>query len=324
MKLIKNAQISNGLRVLVRTDLDVPLDNGKILEEFRLERGLDTLKYIIDRGGFLVICGHIGKPEGVFVEELSTRHLLPYYNNKLGEGNFELLENLRFSPGEEKNEETFSKELSEKADIYVNDSFATCHRSHASIVGVTKFLKSYAGIELENEIDALAKIRLSPESPVVSIVGGAKLESKKPVINELLKISDYVLVGGKIGLEWKETIPSNLKLPVDYAEEQKDIGEKTQAEYAEIIATAKTIVWAGPMGLYEDDKFILGTKKIAEAIVNVTTKGAFSVIGGGDTVAAIQKLGLTQNVSFVSTGGGAMLDYLAKGTLPGIEVLDND
>jgi phosphoglycerate kinase len=324
MKLIKSAQISNGIRVLVRTDMDVPLENGKILEEFRLERGLDTLKYIIEQGGFPVVCGHIGKPDGMFVEELSTRHLLSYYNSHLGEGNFELLENLRFSVGEEKNDESFAKELSEKADIYVNDSFATCHRAHASIVGITKFLKSYAGIELENEIDALTKVRLTPENPVISIVGGAKLESKKPVINELLKISDFVLVGGKIGMEWKEAIPENLKLPQDYAEEQKDIGEKTQEEYVSIISTAKTIVWAGPMGLYEDDRYIKGTKKIAEAVVEVTGKGAFSVVGGGDTVAAIQKLGMTTGVSFVSTGGSAMLDYLAKGTLLGVEALDND
>ncbi|NMB70012.1 phosphoglycerate kinase [candidate division WWE3 bacterium] len=321
MKSIKEANIFKGLRVLVRADLDVPIENGKILEPYRLEQSLPTLKYIIEKQGFPVIIGHIGKPDGKFVSELSTKQLASFYDEKLGADNYELLENLRFDPGEEKNDPDFVKKISQYGAIYVNDSFAVCHRKHASIVGLPSVLTAYAGIELANEVDALNKVLTNPQRPLVAIVGGAKIESKLPTITNLLQIADMVLAGGRIGLEWKEEIPSNLLVPEDYAENQKDIGPKTSQHYAAIVNEAKTIVWAGPMGAYENDEFMQGTKELTEAVAQATENGAFSVIGGGDTIAAVNKTGLLNKISFVSTGGGAMLEFLAKGTLEGVKAL---
>ena len=321
MKSIKEANIFDGLRILVRADLDVPIENGVVLEPYRLEQSLPTLKHIVERRGMPVIIGHIGKPDGHFKDELSTKHLKPFYDKALGVNNYELLENLRFDPGEEKNDPDFIKKLAQYGAIYVNDSFAVCHRKHASIVGLPTIMPAYAGIELENEVDALSKVLVNPQKPLVAIVGGAKIESKLPTITNLLKYADTVLVGGRIGLEWKQEVPANLVLPIDYAEEQKDIGAETIALFVKILKDAKTIVWAGPMGAYENDKFMQGTKEIAETIAHASENGAFSVIGGGDTIAAIDKTGLLNKLSFISTGGGAMLEFLAKGTLEGIEAL---
>jgi len=322
MKSITEANIYKGLRVLVRADLDVPIEDGKVLEPYRLEQSLPTLKYIIEKQGFPVIIGHIGKPEGKFNQELSTQHLRPFYDNALGANNYELLENLRFDIGEEDNDLNYAKTISQYGAIYVNDSFAVCHRKHASIVGIPMFLPSYAGIELTKEVEALNKVLENPQKPLVAVVGGAKIESKLPTINNLLQHADNVLVGGRIGLEWKDELPAKLLLPQDYAEDQKDIGEKTIQQYTEILNAAKTIVWAGPMGAYEDDNFMKGTLAITQAISTATDKGAFSLIGGGDTIAAINKTGLLSKISFVSTGGGAMLEFLAQGTLAGVKALN--
>ncbi len=322
MKSIKEAQIYKGMRILVRSDIDVPIENGNILEPYRLERSLPTLKYIIDQGGFPIIIGHIGKPDGKFVAELSTKQLIPYYNEHLGENTFEILENLRFEAGEESNDPEFTKKIAQYGAIYVNDSFAVCHRKHASIVGLPAIMQSYAGLELDSEVAALNKVLNNPERPLVSIVGGAKIESKLPTITNLLKSSDIVLVGGKIGLEWKQEVPQNLMLPEDYAQDQKDLGEKTLEKFTAIIRSAKTVVWAGPIGMYEDPNYIKGTQALAQSISQMTQNGGFSVIGGGDTIAALNKVGLLNNMSFVSTGGGAMLEFLAKGTLEGIKALN--
>ena len=310
------------MRILVRSDIDVPIENGNILEPYRLERSLPTLKYIIDQGGFPIIIGHIGKPDGKFVAELSTKQLIPYYNEHLGENTFEILENLRFEAGEEANDPEFTKKIAQYGAIYVNDSFAVCHRKHASIVGLPAIMQSYAGLELDSEVAALNKVLNNPERPLVAIVGGAKIESKLPTITNLLKSSDIVLVGGKIGLEWKQEVPQNLMLPEDYAQDQKDLGEKTLEKFTAIIRSAKTVVWAGPIGMYEDPNYIKGTQALAQSISQMTQNGGFSVIGGGDTIAALNKVGLLNNMSFVSTGGGAMLEFLAKGTLEGIKALN--
>jgi phosphoglycerate kinase len=323
MTPILNADIKPGTRVFFRGDLDVPIENGQILEPFRLDSLLETLNYILSKNAKPIIAGHIGKPDGKVVEDLSTMQLLPYFNEKLGEGNFELLENLRFNPGEEKNDPVFAKELASKADVYVNDSFATCHRKHASIVGITEFLPSYAGCELQKEVETLGKLLKNPQRPLVAIIGGAKLESKKPVISVFLEIADFVLTGGKLGLDWKEAVPAKLILPLDYAGDNKDIGPETIKKFKDIISRAKTILWAGPMGLYEEEEFFTGTKEIAQAIAKASTEdGAFSVIGGGDTIAAVNKAGVANKFNFISTGGGAMLQYLAEGTLPGLDALN--
>lgn len=324
MRILEQAQITSGTRVFVRCDLDVPIENGKVLETFRLDHALPTLRYIIEKGGFPVIAGHIGKPKGQNIPELSTSVLRPYFEEKLGKDKFELLENLRFNPGEKANDDNYAKELASKADIYINESFATCHREHASIVGVPKHIPGYAGLRLQKEIETLDQLLASPEKPFVVLIGGAKLESKLPVVNKFLDLADYVLLGGRLGLEWKGDFPVKLVLPVDYAEDEKDIGPKTIVEFVQYIQLASTILWAGPMGMYEEKRFAVGTDQIAKAIEEQTIdKHAYSIIGGGDTIASAQKTIDMDKLSFVSTGGGAMLNYLTKGTLPGIEALNS-
>lgn len=322
MKSVGNANIKQGQKVLVRCDLDVPISvEGNILETFRLDHALPTLKLIIDRGGFPVIMGHLGRPEGTIVGTLSTSNLHPYFGRRLGSNNFELLENLRFDSREKDNDKALAVEIIEKtqAEIYVNESFATCHREHTSMMQFPKLLPSYAGLRLEKEINMLDILYTDAMRPFVSIIGGAKLKSKKPAVNKFLEITDKVLVGGKIGLDWDEEIPEKLYLPPDYAKENKDIGPETIEKFIEVIGTARTIVWSGPMGLFEEPEFMTGTKAIAEAIAK---SSAYSVVGGGDTIAALNKLGLLEKMSFVSSGGGAMLEFLVKGTLPALQALE--
>ena len=322
MKTLSEAPIKQGTKVLVRCDIDVPIENGNIGEKFRLDSSLSTLKYIIQKGGFPTIAGHLGKPKGVEVPKLSTKYLLPYFNETLGEGKFELLENLRFDPREELNDEGFCKELASRAEIYVNESFATSHREHASIVGITKFLPSYAGITLEKEVTSLKKIMDNPEKPLAIIVGGIKLESKLPVIEKFQSLADFIMLSSMLSANWSKEITHNMLLADNSDTDSKDINENTRQKFSWAIEKSKTILWAGPLGMYENDEFIAGTKKIAEKISEVTSNnGVYSVVGGGDTVAAINKLGLLDKFSFVSTGGGAMLEFLASGTLPGITAL---
>lgn len=321
MKTIQSANITQGTKVFVAADIDVPIENGVILEPFRLDSLVPTLKYIIEKGGFPIIGGHLASPKGKFDPKLSTTQLKSYFDTHLGTGKYELLENLRFDVREEANDDTYAKELASKAEIFVNENFSTSHRKQTSIVGVAKYLPSYAGLNLQREVETLSGLLKSPNRPFTAIIGGAKLESKKPVVSTFLKVADAVLIVGKIGMEWKEPIPENLHLPLDYATDSKDIGTNTIAGYKQIIASSKTILWAGPAGLYEDDNFIVGTRELAQEIVKATEQGALSVLGGGDTVTAVNKLGVLNKFSFVSTGGGAMLEFLAQGTLPGLEVL---
>jgi len=323
IKPLSEALINKGTKVLVRSDLDVPIKKGVIEETFRLDSSLPTLKYIIEKGGFPIIAGHIGRPDDVFLPELSTKQLLPYFNENLGEGNFELLENLRFDPREEENDEEFAKELASRGQIYVNDSFATCHRNHASITGITKFLPSFAGIALQREISNLKKVTENPERPLSVIIGGSKLESKLPVIEKFQETADYIMLSSLLSANWSKEITQNLILSYNRDTSSKDINEKTRQKFIEIIEKSKTILWAGPLGMYEEEKYISGTKVIAEKIAELTqNKKLYSIIGGGDTVAAINKLGLLNKFSFVSGGGSAMLEFLTKGTLPGIEALE--
>ena len=325
LKTIDQANIQSGTRVFVRCDLDVPINSDGILgETYRLDAAVETLKFIISKGGMPVIAGHIGKPNGQSDPKLSTKHLLPYFNETLGEETFELLENLRFDPREETNDPTYAQELisQSKAEIYVNESFATSHRKHASIVGIPQYLPAYAGLRLQKEIETLSQLLENPQRPFVIIIGGAKLESKLPVVSRFLESADFVVLGGKLGQEWKTEIPENLVLPTDYAEDQKDIGPNTIARYIDIISRAKTILWAGPLGAYETPKFMEGTKNIAQTIIKATSENeALSIIGGGDTITACDQMELLSKFSFVSTGGGAMLQFLVEGTLPGIEAL---
>lgn len=319
MLSVKQAPIISGKTVLVRCDFDVPLKNGEIQNTFRIDMCLPTLKFLLGEGADLVLATKLGSPKGEYVEELSTKVIKPYLDKKLGFGNYTLLENLRFDSREKENSVEFAQELAQGVDFYVNECFATSHRTDTSIVGFKGVLPSFAGLRLVKEVETLSSILKSPARPLVSIIGGAKLESKKPAVDKFLKISDAVLVGGKIGLDWKETVPGNLFLPVDYAQDNLDIGPNTIKMFQDIIKDAKTIVWAGPLGYYEDTEYLTGTSKIAEAAVNSL---AHVTVGGGDTTTAIEEAGFLNDIDFVSTGGGAMLEFLIKGTLPGIEALN--
>jgi phosphoglycerate kinase len=323
MKSLSEAPIKSGARVFVRCDIDVPIENGKIGEAYRLDCLRETLKFIIEKGGIPIIAGHIGKPDGKFDEKLSTKHLLSYFNEKLGENTFEILENLRFDPREETNDPEYAKELALKAEIYVNESFATCHREHASIIGLPKILPSYAGFRLQKEIEALNKIIKKPEKPLVVLIGGAKLESKMPVIDTFLVTADFVLISSLLSANWSKEIPQNLVIAHNRDPESKDIDTETIVNFKKYIQNSRTILWAGPFGVYQKEEFIVGTRDIAIEITRLTKeKGVYSLIGGGDTVNAIDKLGLLDKFSFVSTGGSAMLQYLAEGNLPGIAALN--
>lgn len=317
MKTVTEATILSGTRVFVRADLNVNIRNGKILDTYRLESNLPTLNYIIKKGGLPIIAGHIGQPKGRFDSNLSTQILLPYFERKLGKNKFKLLENLRFDLREEKNNLKYAQELAQMADVYVNESFDSSHREHASIVGVSVFLPSYAGIRFAKEVEVLEKVLNNPSRPLVTIIGGAKLESKMPAVDNFLKIADKILLGGKISQEWNKKVPEKLVLPIDYIA-TKDIGIKTRELFAKHIKSAKTILWAGPMGLYQDKRYIKGTKFVAQEIIS---SGAYSIVGGGDTITCLRHLKLFDKMSFVSTGGGSMLEFLANGTLVGIEAL---
>lgn len=318
MMSIKDAQLTKSTRVLVRADLDVPIENGKIVNTFRIDQCLPTLKYIIDSGAKLTIATKLGSPKGTVVPELSTMQLIPYLNEKLGEGNFELLENTRFDPREEEGSSEYAQELANFADIYINECFATSHRKDATIVELPRLLKSYAGLRLTQEVETLEKVLKAPKKPLVGIVGGAKIESKKPTIDKFLELGAHVLVGGKLGLDWQGDVPEFLHIPSDYARDRKDIGEETINTYTNIVTQARTIIWAGPLGYYEEDEFMHGTATVGKAVVD---SDAYSIVGGGDSIAALSKASLLDKFDFVSTGGGAMLQFLVKGNLPGLEVL---
>ena len=321
MLKLQEAPIQPRAKVFVRCDLDVPIENGKILERYRLDASLETLNYIKEKGALPIIAGHIGRPNGVYSDELSTKNLLPYFNDKLGENNFELLENLRFDPREEQNNEAYAKVLALRSDMYVNECFSTSHREHTSFVLLPKLLPHYAGFRLQKEVETLGHLIGSAEKPFVGIVGGAKLESKIPVINKLLTVCDVILLGGKLSSSWNSPVPENLILPTD-SSDGKDIGPKTIEIFLSRISTAKTVLWAGPLGVYEEEKYNKGTSEVAHHISKLTKNEQLkSVVGGGDTIAALENIGLLHTFSFVSTGGSAMLEFLVKGTLPGIEAL---
>lgn len=315
---IKDAVLKPESRVLVRADLDVPLEKGEIVNTYRIDKCLPTFHHILDSGASLIIATKLGSPKGKVVQELSTKFLKPYLDEKLGERNYELLENTRFDPREEASDLDYAKELAEKADIYVNECFATSHRNDSTITQLPTLLDSYAGIRLAEEVSTLEKLLSNPQKPLVGIVGGAKIASKKPAIDKFLELGAHVLVGGKLGLDWPGEVPEYVHIPVDYAEDNKDIGEKTINEYCEIVQQARTVIWAGPLGYYEDPKFLNGTAKVGKAVAE---SNAYSIVGGGDSIAAFSQAGILEKFDFVSTGGGAMLQFLIQGNLPGLKAL---
>ncbi len=340
MKSIKTKKNLKNKRVLVRCDFNCPLNKkGEVEDDFRIKRTIPTIEYLLEKGAKIILMSHLDDPGGRVVESLRMNpiqdKLFEYLDlsilkapdciggniRKMTEemevGEILLLENLRFHEGEEKNSRSFAKSLAELGDIFVNDAFGASHRKHASIVGVPKFLPSFAGLLLEEEVKNLKRTIEKPKRPLVGIFGGVKIETKLPVIKKFLSVADYVLVGGKVATEIDF---SNRKLFVAKLKKNGfDMGEESVNNFKKIINKAKTIVWNGPLGYFEKKAHEKGTREIANAISK--TK-AFKLAGGGETLYAIFKYKIERKFDFLSTGGGAMLEFLAKGTLPGIEVLN--
>lgn len=382
MRSVRDIPHLENIPVLVRAALNVPIaTDGKVLDDFRLRSAVPTLRFLSERGARVIVVSHIGEAGTETLREVAEAlgKLLPrvsFFHETVGArvreavrnlapGDILVLENVRRSRGEKMNDPVFAHELAALADIFVEDSFDTCHRMHASIVSVPKLLPSYAGLELEREVYEL-RAALTPKSSSLAVIGGAKFNTKEPVLTKLLEKYDRVFVGGALADDFLKAsgdeVGKSLVSPEDNMSIRKMLGNKklllpidllvipanvaltpaarsharvaraddihtdeiildqgpgTDALIAEIAKKSKTILWNGPLGNYENG-FTDGTESFARAVAN---SDARSVIGGGDTVAAIDRLGLLSKFSFVSTGGGAMLDFLANGSLPGIEVL---
>jgi phosphoglycerate kinase len=313
MQTIEQAGELSGKKVFMRADLDVPVVDGKIIEPFRIEKQKATLHYVLDHGAKAVLAAHINAIPSFEPLKSQLEQLLGV---QFGE-DVTLLENTRQNLGEETNDETFARELVQGCDIYVNNAFAVCHRTHASVVAAAKLLPAYAGLLVQEETSQLQKTIDAPAKGKVIFMGGAKVETKMPTIQFLLDKAEAIAIGGKIANELSSP-DLRLHVPVDFAEDKLDIGPKTAEAFAALAVGASMIVWNGPMGKFEDPRFMHGTEAVARAVAN---SGAWTVVGGGDTIAAVNQLGLLDRFGFVSTGGGAMLAFLAGQRLPGLEAL---
>ena len=338
---VRDADVT-GKRVLVRADLNVPLEDGRVADDTRIRAALPTLELLRERGASEVaVCSHLGRPKepdpafSMAPVEARLRELL-------SDERLVVLENTRFNPGETKNDPGFATELADGRDLFVMDAFGSAHRAHASTVGVTELLPAYAGLLLERELEMLGRLLGEVERPFALISGGAKVEDKLGVLRNLGGRADEVLVGGKMAEEIRESNPLEFEvvLPVDVvaasafeadAETQVvpydslpegwlglDIGPETRERFAERLAHAKTVFWNGPMGVFEWPRFAEGTKAVAEAVAAVD---GFTVVGGADSVRALTELGLEDRVSWVSTGGGASLELLEGKELPGVAAI---
>jgi phosphoglycerate kinase len=338
---VRDADVA-GKRVLVRSDLNVPLEDGQVADETRIEASLPTLRLLLERGVASVrVCSHLGRPKGkdpaFSIEPVRARlrELLP-------DDRIEVLENTRFNPGETKNDPEFARQLAGGCDLFVEDAFGSVHRAHASTVGVAELLAAYAGLLLERELEELGKLLGDVERPFALVSGGAKVEDKLGVLRRLGGKADTVLIGGKMAEELRDENPLDFEviLPTDVvaaaafdAEAEStvspfdalpegwlglDIGPETRERFGAELSRAKTIFWNGPMGVFEWPRFAAGTKAVAEAVAGAD---AFSVVGGADSIRALNELGLTDNVSWASTGGGAALELLEGKQLPGVAVI---
>jgi len=359
MKTIRDFDFRNK-RVLVRCDFNVPLDDqGNILDDFRIRETIPTIKYLLKKKAKVVLMSHLGEPEGQVVptltmdkvqakliEILETKeHIdvsvtktpdcigfdIEKYSFGLEHNEILLLENLRFHIEETRPEgypnSEFAKSLSRLGDFYINDAFGVCHRAHASVVGVPQYLQGGIGLLVEKEINNLNKLFQNPKKPMVAIIGGKKVETKSKLIDKISEIADFVLISGLIKEEIEKTgmkfsHPEKLIGPVDgvlYEGKELDIGPQSIKIFKEKIKKAKTIFWNGPFGMIEKEEFAKGTLEIAKAIAKKWF--CFSVVGGGETVEFLSRVGLIKKFDHVSTGGGAMLQFLSGERLPGLEAL---
>jgi phosphoglycerate kinase len=389
---IEDLQVQ-GMRVLMRVDFNVPIENGVITSEKRIDASLPSIKFLSEKGAKVILMSHLGRPKGEKKPEFSMKPVAENLKTKISatvsfvgdcigdevtaavaamkNGDILVLENLRFYKQEEKNDPEFAKKLASLGDIYVNDAFGTAHRAHASTEGVTKYIKQCAaGYLMKKELDYLSLAMSAPKHPFVAVMGGAKVSDKIEVITSLLSKVDTLIIGGgmvytfykaqgkevgkslleadKVAVAAKilaeaKAQGKKLLLPVDdvVAAEFKnespssivengnipatmmglDIGPKSIALFTKELENAMTIVWNGPMGVFEMENFSKGTFAIAQALATATAKGATTIIGGGDSASAIKKAGLAKKVSHVSTGGGASLEYLEGKILPGVAAL---
>jgi len=388
-------------RVFIRVDFNVPIEDGKVEDDTRIRAAIPTLNYAIEHGARIVLASHLGRPKGQRVDKYSLRpvaeHLakliekpVAFADDCAGEaaqdrvhamtdGEIVLLENLRFHPEEEKNDEAFARQLASLCDgLYVNDAFGAAHRAHASTVGITKFVKqSAAGLLMEKELEYLGRVINDPEPPFVSILGGAKVSDKIPIINALIdRKVDKLLIGGAMAytflkaegftvgkslvenemletaLQIKQRCEASgvaLLLPTDHQVVDSyepikggqvlaktipieftnaghvgmDIGVETIGFFSSALTDAKTIIWNGPMGVFEEPPFNQGTIGIAHAVAAAADRGAIVIVGGGDSVAAITQAGVADRITHISTGGGATLEFLAGKELPGVMALND-
>jgi len=393
MKNISNENlIFKGKKVLLRVDLNVPINNGAITETSRIEKIIPTIKLLIEKEAKIIILSHIGRPKGKFIKKMTLEPICKKLSsllnkdilfnkkkinevtilevNKIKNGSIMMLENIRFNEGEEINDSEFSKKISELGDVYVNDAFSVSHRSHASVEGITKYIPSYYGLQITQEINALKKITSEIKKPITLIIGGSKISTKINIINNLIKkFNNIIIVGGmantmlyhtgsNIGKSicekdcgsliediLKNSNKYNCKLicPEDvvvsknmenngrtkYLKELDeddmilDIGTKTISSIKKVIDNSNTVLWNGPAGYFENPNFQNGTKQILEIISQRSkNNNLFSVAGGGETVAAINKFNKLNSFTFVSTAGGAFLEYLEGKDLPGIKALN--
>lgn len=309
---------AKGKRIFVRVDFNVPIKHGKVFDDRRMKAALPTVNLLIRNGADKIrLATHFGRPTQPS-SQFSTKLLEPALQGMFKEqfGKLELLENLRFSSLEQQNDSSFAKELMSGTDYYVNEAFSVSHRAHASIVGAGQLKPAFGGLTLLKEVSELEKLRSTPERPFVVVIGGDKVTDKLPLVQALLPIADKILVGGKVGFELTDDHPKIVK-PLDSVS-GFDIGPKTRHRFSEELVGAKTIFWNGNLGKSEELRYAAGTQELARYIANLP---AYRVVGGGDTVAAIEALGLTSSFDFVSTGGGATLEFLAGKQLPGLAVL---
>jgi len=395
MNSISNKNLDlKGKKVLLRVDLNVPMENGAITETSRIEKIIPTINFLVEKQAKIIILSHIGRPKGKVIKRMSLKPISEKLSfllkkevlfnkdlvsentrleiNKIPNGSIIMLENIRFNEGEEANDIGFSKKISTLGDIYVNDAFSCSHRSHSSVEGITKYIPSYFGLQITEEINALKKITSEIKKPVSLIIGGSKISTKIKIINNLIKkFNNIIIVGGMANTMLKHiginvgksiceyecgplikeilenskkynceiTIPKDVVVSkslngsgkeknineIDENEIILDIGSKTISVIKKIINNSETVLWNGPAGYFENPNFQNGTKQILELISEKTKNDKiFSVAGGGETVAAINKFKKFESFTFVSTAGGAFLEYLEGKTLPAIKALNQN